>query len=315
MKRDVGAHVHDRSLFRHHPAKAPSRCPLTMCEPTHTAPLAPIVYQSEQEYIMTGQRTVALSDYQVTLLGREDDPYFRNFNYSSRDNQFLNYVVSTFVDDRSTVFDVGANIGTTTILFNKLKNCRVYAFEPSLSAHRLLKENIERNGIAHATLEQCALSDKEGTLSFDENLVSESASVVHMPETLSGFATITVQATTIDQYVTRNSIKDIAFIKIDVEGYEQFVLLGGRQTIDYEKPLVFTEVNSYTLIAFFDSSPRKYLDFVKSIFPYVYYWRNGTMIEINTEASLLGFLHCNLIEDHCVSDILCSFRQLISETK
>lgn len=52
---------------------------------------------------------------------------------------------------------------------------------------------------------------------------------------------------TIDEYVKEKNIKNIDLIKIDVEGFEMNVLLGGKNSINRFKPKLFVELDNNNL--------------------------------------------------------------------
>jgi 31-O-methyltransferase len=68
--------------------------------------------------------------------------------------------------DGDCVFDVGANIGLSSIFFHReCKDIRVFAFEPSPAAFECLKANSELHGIC-ARIFECGLSREPGTAEF-----------------------------------------------------------------------------------------------------------------------------------------------------
>ncbi len=65
-----------------------------------------------------------------------------DYRHAAEDNFFLDYVKKN-----NTVIDVGANIGTVTLLLANIvgKNGNVYSIEPHPTTHRYLVENIKLN--------------------------------------------------------------------------------------------------------------------------------------------------------------------------
>lgn len=64
------------------------------------------------------------------------------------------------------VFDVGANIGLSTVFFHReCPRVRIYAFEPSPPTFACLKANVEFHGV-DARLFECGLSREPGTAEF-----------------------------------------------------------------------------------------------------------------------------------------------------
>jgi hypothetical protein len=69
---------------------------------------------------------------------------------------------------------------------------------------------------------------------------------------------------------------------------------------------VFLEFNSFTLIAYGDKNPRRFLEELLARFPYVYCFRGARPARIGDGVALLAFLHQNLVEHGCVDDLFCS---------
>ena len=67
----------------------------------------------------------------------------------------------------SILWDVGANIGIYSIYASKVKNVRVYSFEPSLLNVELLFRNVQINDLgSRITILPIALSNKTSILDF-----------------------------------------------------------------------------------------------------------------------------------------------------
>lgn len=64
------------------------------------------------------------------------------------------------------VFDVGANIGLTTLFVHRTcPGARVFAFEPIPATFEVLRANVELHGV-DASLFACGLADRDGTETF-----------------------------------------------------------------------------------------------------------------------------------------------------
>lgn len=127
------------------------------------------------------------------------------------------------------VFDVGANIGFTALIFWQ-RGARVIAFEPSPKAFRLLAKNVDGKCEAR----QLAVADHEGTVFFAE---LPQLNLSHLAD--SG---IEVAAVTIDSLPERPT-----FIKIDVEGFEATVLRGATETMKAGPTIFFEALDAAAL--------------------------------------------------------------------
>lgn len=121
--------------------------------------------------------------------------------------------------------DVGANVGSYTVLAAGAAGARVTAVEPIPKTFALLELNLALNGLAdrvHAC--QCGLSEASGALRFTKDL----GCVNHVLAEGEDLPAIEVPVRTLDDLVG----SDVpVLIKIDVEGYERSVLLGASRTL------------------------------------------------------------------------------------
>ena len=134
--------------------------------------------------------------------------------------------------------DIGANIGHHSIFISLLvgKNGKIISFEPISEMIKRFEENIKINNIENIILNKFALSDKSGSYNFyiNEDKDIGSSSFINYDNNLKK---INVETKTLDEL----KIKNIKLIKIDVEGYEYNVLLGGKETILQNKPIIILE--------------------------------------------------------------------------
>ena len=121
--------------------------------------------------------------------------------------------------------DVGANIGSYTVLAAGGAGARVIAVEPIPDTCERLRRNIAINKLSdRVVLINKGLASSEGELRFTATLDC----VNHVAVDGESEQCIVVPVTTIDQ-LCRESIPSI--IKIDVEGFEDQVLAGASKTL------------------------------------------------------------------------------------
>lgn len=124
------------------------------------------------------------------------------------------------------IFDCGAHIGVATFFFKWLyPNSEIHAFEPNKDTFRLLKKNVEQNKLDKVYMYNVALSDKNGKIDFyidKENLGSGHMSTIfeRMPRDK-----IIVDAVALSTFIKDKGIDYIDFIKMDIEGSEETVIL------------------------------------------------------------------------------------------
>jgi FkbM family methyltransferase len=129
--------------------------------------------------------------------------------------------------------DAGANIGYFSCLMSKLAGPagRVLAIEPEPRNFALLKHNITINNITNVIVHECALGASKGSALL--GLYKSSNRGRHSIVDSDKGPAIEVPITTLDD-VTRESGSgpcSWSLVKIDVEGYEAFVLDGARETL------------------------------------------------------------------------------------
>ena len=148
-------------------------------------------------------------------------PFFYDSGYEKKVNEAIRHSVR----QGDIVWDIGANIGTYTSIFSYLvgKKGKVYAFEPHPKTFEELSFSKSNNVIAL----NLGLSDKKGNLLFSSKEGSKDSSEYNsiVNDEYAG-KTITAKIETAD-YIFKSQVADIPnFIKIDVEGFELFVLRG-----------------------------------------------------------------------------------------
>ena len=139
--------------------------------------------------------------------------------------------------DNFHIIDAGAQIGMYTAFFSKfLTNGRVYAFEPT-DTISMLQENLKYNECtANVELFANALGNLDGKHK-DKVFKIWSQGVIDERE---------FDFIKIDTFVKTRNL-NIDMIKIDVDSYDYEVLLGMKETLVQQKPIVVVEVNDRSL--------------------------------------------------------------------
>lgn len=138
----------------------------------------------------------------------------------------------------SNIFDVGANIGQSSIQFHTLApKSKIYAFEPIPKSFQKLNENV--GGIRSIKTFPLALAASEGQVTMTARGISTMNRVVTSKSAAGD--TVTVEATTGDAFCRRNKITNISLLKIDTEGYDLEVLTGFQEVL---KGIKFIQVEA-----------------------------------------------------------------------
>lgn len=157
----------------------------------------------------------------------------------------------TLIDNWQRCLDVGTNNGCNAIHYAQ-RFQQVECFEPTPLAQQLWENTIRDNNVINCNLYKNAVgeSPKSTTIVIHEkngghnHLLNADrprwTGKKWLPR--SGRARqrqcVPVQVETIDSY----NFSDVGFIKIDVEGYEKFVLEGAQQTIQQCRPTIQLEI-------------------------------------------------------------------------
>ena len=67
-------------------------------------------------------------------------------------------------DKEMTILDIGGHIGTHTILYSKLLNCKVLTFEPQQKIYEILTKNVEDNQLDYIDIREGAYNSFKITL-------------------------------------------------------------------------------------------------------------------------------------------------------
>jgi FkbM family methyltransferase len=142
-----------------------------------------------------------------------------------------------YLREKDVFLDVGANVGHYSLLASGIKKCKSIAIEPVPKTFVRLNEQIALNKLEHkiSTL-NIGIGNKCSKLYFSEDKNTMNRIV---DENYKNAVQIPVK--TLDVLCDN---MNVSLIKIDVEGYEKFVLEGGESTLKNENlKAVIIEIN------------------------------------------------------------------------
>jgi FkbM family methyltransferase len=136
------------------------------------------------------------------------------------------------------VIDVGANIGYDAVVFARAAELpfRVLAIEPEARNLAMLERSVARHGVAaRVRVVRAAVGAADGTARLwrnedhhgDHRVATQAFRRAH-PDA----GTEVVPLRTVDSLVAEHLDGPVAFVKIDVQGYEPAVLAGMRRTLE-----------------------------------------------------------------------------------
>lgn len=193
------------------------------------------------------------------------------------DHELFSQIKSLNLKDK-VIYDIGAHIGYHSLAFAVISgiNGKVFGFEPNPANVTRANEIIELNPTLKNRIVflNRALSDHSGKTSFlstDDveggtstgGFIDEASTLWERDRYINkvGFKKTEVQIDTIDELVNSKQILPPDMLKVDVEGAEQLVLTGAKQTIETYHPIIIVEFHSiysaYSCMAVLDEHKYK----------------------------------------------------------
>lgn len=200
------------------------------------------LFTDKSSFVHTFEEDIKINLYKDSILAR-----WMFSGFEKDEAIFLKSVLR-----KGDVFvDAGSNIGYFSLPAAKFvgQEGKVIAFEPSPVTFKRLEENIRLNGFGNVMAVNKGLSDSEGELKLNISESGYDAWNTFASATDNKFqASLSVKVSTLDNELKNVDKSRISLIKIDVEGWEKFVMLGGRDLFTNFSPAVmveFTEANTY----------------------------------------------------------------------
>lgn len=165
------------------------------------------------------------------------------FIYELIDELYIkqNYFEYFDLKENDIVVDAGANIGLFTVLAaKKLNNTgKVIAIEPDNDNYNILKENIKINNLTNVEVVKKGLWSEKKQLQFNIGVRPGEHSLFEN-EQMSG-KKISIECDTLDNILEEFDIKQLDFMKMDIEGAEIEALKGCSNILDNYKPKLVIE--------------------------------------------------------------------------
>jgi FkbM family methyltransferase len=147
----------------------------------------------------------------------------------------------------ATIYDIGANVGTWSLLAKAvMPEAVVHAFEPLAGCHDRFHANLK--GIRNVHLHKTALGREDTTATMYLGEVTDTSSLLPPGPKVQEqpAATIELPVRALDSFVRENSLPPADLLKLDVQGFELEVLAGSVDTLDSASAVIcevsFTEL-------------------------------------------------------------------------
>jgi len=208
--------------------------------------------------------------------------------------------IRRYLNEDDIFIDIGANIGLFSLHAAQVigKKGKVIAFEPTPVTYSRLLLNVSLNHFNEiVTCNNLGLSDKKGLLKMNiSNNGYDAWNTFALPTETFFNEQIDVPVETLDNYLSDHniSISNISFIKVDVEGWEAYVIRGASNFLknkDAPSLLVeFTEENAFAA----GTNCYELYDLIKS-FGYNWYTYDSIKNQLIPEHKRMHYPYNNLI--------------------
>jgi len=198
------------------------------------------IYKLCKGSLLLMTRKLAFSDVKM-LLNISDYIQFWIYISGAYELNFIKFLVN-YLPRGGTFIDAGANVGSYTFnLASRMDS--VIAVEASRQNASIIQATCTLNNLFNIKVYINALHNND----------NETIDLYISPDTCGNNSlfimdncsrTESVNTITIDTICAENNIKDVRFIKIDIEGAEYFCLQGAINTIERDHPVILCELNS-----------------------------------------------------------------------
>jgi FkbM family methyltransferase len=159
-------------------------------------------------------------------------------------------LLKSLVQAGDHVADIGANVGAYTMELSRLVGAsgHVYSFEPISENFNILQTVIRKANLMNVAPIYAALGSisEQRQMVIPESPAFTGFYLAHLAQDGDQGRRMTVDVLTLDELWKKNKIKDLNFVKCDVEGGELEVLRGGLQLIESQRPGWLLEVSRET---------------------------------------------------------------------
>jgi FkbM family methyltransferase len=178
-----------------------------------------------------GLVTAHAAPFGLTFRGPAADVITRHiYRLGSHEPAITRYLLDQVrVPAGAVALDVGANLGWYSVLLQRLAapGARIFSFEPDPRTFELLRGNLAANGAASVQAFNIALGESQGTAQLRRYKDSNNGRHSLIPgDDIAG--SVTVPLDTLAHFWDSQGLGEapLAFMKVDVEGFEYFVARG-----------------------------------------------------------------------------------------
>jgi FkbM family methyltransferase len=148
-----------------------------------------------------------------------------NILFDKYDKKELNFL-APYLSKDSIFLDIRANIGFYSLYLAKNTNAKVFAFEPDEYNIAKFKHNIELNNLYNISILNYAIADKDETQKLRIKPNGRGSNSLNLPKRFQDRHDILqdINCKRLITALTENNIDKVSCMKIDIEGYELFLV-------------------------------------------------------------------------------------------
>lgn len=252
----------------------------------------------------TAVQNIAIRGRNCIFAGEPGDAYFDQlpaFSQGKGERQLAQYAARHLSAD-SVCLDIGANIGLTALILSSYcPRGHVFAFEPSPTNAKYLRQNISNNGISNVTVIEAAVGASPGSAQLALVDIGANSTIVR-PDAAAPLRAADVKVISLDTWAV-GDYSEVDFIKLDVEGYEGHVLAGAAGLIARARPPIFMEFNSVTIVFEARRSPLSFAETIWQAFDIYSVGAEGELQPAG-DGSMEVFVFQNMVQNGCIDDVI-----------
>ena len=198
--------------------------------------------------IINEKKTIFIEDFKLSFYIPNKINRFRVDTFFTKEPDTLTWINN--FKEKSTFFDIGANIGLYSCYAAKKLKCNTFAFEPSFFNLELLSKNIFINNLSSLIkIAPISLSAKKKIDEFNMSTTEWGGAISTFGEKtafdgskLRSVFKHTTMSISLDECISFFNIPQPDHIKLDVDGIEHLILTGASKTLINTKS-VLVEIN------------------------------------------------------------------------
>jgi len=241
------------------------------------------------EYFRLMNKTVDLIfDNDIKVIASCNDGAGRLLYYFDEYDKIILKLLDNYIKDDMVIVDIGSNIGFYTLFAAKRINTgKVIAFEPSPDTFKRLQNNILINNFKNIVANDYAVGKHEGIAEL--TMCEDSAKCyIEKLNTTSKNHMEKVKVISLDKYISIHSIPKINYLKVDVEGYELDVLMGGIKLLRHNPPELIQLELYNEFLARNKCTVQNVIDFINPLNYRCYKIVNDSLVNVIDKEAIRG---------------------------